>query len=217
MRKSLLFFIIGWLHALLCPNSPAQNSWNIELAPGDAFCLPAPLSVQQSGYPAIHIHARYATNSFKLPIYYSVKVGKWKGGHGWELELIHLKIELKNKRAEIQRFEISHGFNLLTINQAWDIGNFIFQFGGGIIVAHPENTVRNQKLSENKGILNKGYYIAGPTIQFAVSRKLVRLNHFSVMIQGKLTGSYGRVPIANGHANVTTVAIHGLMGLEYNF
>jgi len=217
MRNTLSLLIIGWLCSVLCPNSLAQSSWSIELAAGDAFCFPTPMSIQQSGYPDIHSNARFATNSFKLPIYYSVKAGKWQDGHGWQLELIHLKIELKNKRSEIQRFEISHGFNLLTINRAWNTNNFRFQFGGGMVVAHPENTVRNQKLSENSGILNKGYYITGPTVQLAVGRKLVRARRFSVMTQGKLTGSYSRVPIANGHAQVTTIAIHGLVGLEYNF
>ncbi len=217
MRSTLSLLIIGLLCSFLNLNVWAQNFCKIELALGDAYCLPAPMSIQQSGYPNIHIKARFATNSFKLPIYYSVKAGKWKDRYGWELELIHLKIKLKNNPTEVQRFEVSHGFNLLTINRTRDISNFIFHFGGGIAVAHPENTVRNHKLSNNRGILNLGYYIAGPAIQLAVSKGLVQVKRFSVMIQGKLTGSYSQVPIANGHSKVTVIAIHSQVVLEYIF
>ena len=87
-----------------------QNRWIIEWLAGDAFCFKTPLTIKQSGYDNIKLTAKYKTNSFKQPIYYSIRFSKWNDKRGWEIELIHLKIELVSRPPEIQKFEISHGY-----------------------------------------------------------------------------------------------------------
>ena len=135
----------------------------------------------------------------------------------WELELVHLKIELTNPSSEVQHFEVSHGYNLFTVNRSWKQRKFIFRLGGGIVISHPESTVRGKSLSWDKGILNKGYYVSGATVQVDVGRRFYFGENLFVTIDGKLTGSYARVPVENGHADVPNVAIHGLFGVGYEF
>ncbi len=131
--------------------------------------------------------------------------------------MIHLKLKLKNNSPEVQRFEISHGFNLFYVNRSWKFREFIIGAGAGIVIAHPENTVRDKSLREDKGILNTGYYIAGPTLQFRTGKSFSLLKNLILTIEGKLTGAYASVPVADGYARMTNIAIHGLFGLGYKF
>jgi hypothetical protein len=217
MKKLLIFLIIQGIVCIapICPK--AYGNWTVELLGGDAYCLKMPLRIQQSGYEDIEITAKYATHSFQLPIYYSIRVAKWNDTRAWELELVHLKLDLTNKPAEVQRFEVSHGYNLFTVNRAWTSRKYIFRLGAGIIIAHPESTVREQSFDEHGGMLNRGYYISGPTAQAAVGRRFYVHQHVFLAIEGKVTGTYARVPIADGHATVPNVAIHGLFGFGYEF
>jgi len=217
MRNILITVLIPMLLFFNVSHTNTQTKWSVETLVGDAYCFKTPLTIKQTGYDDINFQAKYSTNSFKLPIYYSVHIAKWNREKAWELEFVHLKIKLNNNPPEVQRFEISHGFNLLIVNRIWENNKFIFRFGGGIVIAHPENIVRGKPLNQNKGILNKGYYIAGPTAQLAIGKRFSLFNNLVFMLAGKLTGAYARVPVKDGHANVTNVAVHCLVGLSYEF
>jgi hypothetical protein len=195
----------------------AQNQWTFEVLSGDAHCFKTALTIKQSGYDDINLKAKYATNSFKFPIYYSLRIAKWNHRKAWELDLVHLKIKLKNNPPEVQRFEISHGFNLLIFNRMWAKRNYTIRIGGGVVIAHPENTVRGKKLPENAGIFEKGYYIAGSTVQFSIGKVISLFQNLNFIIEGKLTGAFARIPVQDGYSRVTHVAIHGLVGLGYRF
>lgn len=217
MNASFIILLLCWSCLLLVSDLEAQNSWQIAIALGDAYCAPAPLFLRQNGFSDLKLTARFATHSFQPPIYYAIKVGHYSDVNGWELEFIHLKIKLKNKIEDIQRFEISHGFNLLTVLRSWKRHNFNWQIGVALVLAHPENTVRNLKLSETKGLLHSGYYIAGPNIQLSLVRTLIRWSDFSIFISGKFTGAYCWIPIAQGWSQLVTLNLHGLIGLAYAF
>ena len=193
----------------------AQNVWSVEILGGDTYCLKTPLKIKQTGYEDIKLSAKYSTMSFKLPVYYSIKLSKWEKNHGWEIEDIHLKILLKNKIPEIQKFNITHGYNFFTINRVWNLKYVIFRLGCGVILAHPENTIRGKSLSEDKGIFNWGYYLSGPATQISVGKKFKITNRVFLILETKITAAYTRVPVNGGHANVPHLGIHGLFGLGY--
>ena len=149
----------------------AETSWTIESLAGSAFCFKTPLTVRQSGHDDINVIAEYRTDSFKLPVYYSIRLSRWTGAQAWELELVHAKIRLHNNPPEIQKFEISHGYNLIVLNLARKIGKVIYGLGAGIVLTHPENVVRVKRLAENRGIMNDGYYVSGPVVQLNIERR----------------------------------------------
>lgn len=216
-KKFLTAFMIQGMFLTMVISAEAQDTWTFELLGGDAYCFKTPLTIHQSGYEDISLTAKYKTNSFEPPIYYSIRLARWNNDRAWELELVHLKIELKNPPSEVQHFEVSHGYNLLTVNRSWKQRKFIFRLGGGIVISHPESTVRGKSLSWDRGILNKGYYVSGVTVQVDVGRRLYFGENLFVTVDGKLTGSYARVPVEDGHADVPNVAIHGLFGVGYEF
>jgi hypothetical protein len=217
MKKLLIAFMIQGIWLTMVISAEAQNTWTFELLGGDAYCFNTPLTIKQSGYEDITFTAKYKTNSFEPPIYYSYRFALWTPDRAWELELVHLKIELTNPPSEVQHFEISHGYNLLMLNRAWKRQHVILRVGGGIVISHPENTVRGKSLPWNKGILKSGYHLSGVSTQVDLGRRFYFGKHVFLTLDGKLTGSYARVPVEEGHADVPNVAIHGLVGVGWEF
>lgn len=193
----------------------AQDFWCVEMLGGSAYSIATPLTIHQSGSDDIEVTAQYATHSFQSPLYYAIRLGRWKDTRAWEIELVHLKLDLTNKPSEVQHFEISHGYNLIMVNRVWMPKSSIFRLGAGVVIAHPENTVRKKSLDEHRGILNAGYYLAGPTVQAAVGKRFSVTPHLFVTIEGKVTGSYASIPVADGEASVPNASIHGLLGFGY--
>lgn len=213
-KKMLIVLVVQQALLFTALGEEARATWAFEFMGGDAYCFNMPLTICQSGYEDIDLTARYDEISFETPIYYSIRAGRWYEGRAWEIELVHLKIDLINKPNEVERFEISHGYNLLTINRAWEYRKFILRAGAGVVVSHPETTVRGKTLPDDRGLFNGGYYISGPTAQVSLGKRFyLWREHVFAALEAKLTGSYARVPIEDGHANVPNVGIHGLLGV----
>jgi hypothetical protein len=194
-----------------------QRSWTFQLSMGGAFCINTPLIIDQKGYEKIKINAHYRTESFNMPVYYSWKIGTAGDRKGWELELIHLKVILDNNPPEIQHFEISHGFNYLTINRIWDMDLMILRIGAGVILSNPESIIRNMRFENQKGIMNRGYYFSGPGVQFSAEKRIPVKGGLFFDLEIKAAGALTRVSVAEGHAIVPQAGFHGLFGIGYGF
>jgi len=73
---------------------------------------------------------------------------------------------LENALTEIQNFSITHGYNLFIVNRGWNHKRFILHGGAGMIIAHPETTIRKKRYSEKKG-----FFIKVITFQVRLSRE----------------------------------------------
>lgn len=111
---------------------------SVEALLGGAVNIPTLLSVVQDGQPDISLTARYSSKPFETPLHYSLRFGIPRAGHAWELELIHQKLFLDNRPDEIQRFSVSHGYNVLTVNHAWQGNPVTYRLGAGVVIAHEE-------------------------------------------------------------------------------
>ena len=181
-----------------------------ELLGGDAYNFKTPLRIEQDGQSDLHFDANYHTHPFQSPQYFILRFAKWNGDRGKELELIHDKLFLVNKPVEVQSFQITHGFNMLMMNQAWKKDGLIYHFGAGPVITHPENEVRNLPF-EN------GYHLSGAAMQFAVGKQFRISKNLFGTVEAKVTGAYARVPVEDGHANVSNLAVHGVFGIGYRF
>ena len=194
--------------------------WSFELFGGAALNLPTPLNIHQDGEEDIDVNANYRGepfNSEDASPYYDVRVGWWEKGRAWEIELLHHKLILNNRPQEVQKFEVSNGFNLLTLNRAWTHRGFIYRLGGGLVITYPYSTIRGREHATDGGIFNSGYYISGPTLQASAGKRFFILEHLFFALEAKLTTSYARVPIQDGKADVTNVAFHGQFGIGMIF
>lgn len=190
----------------------AVERWVLQVFGGAPFNFNLPLTIHQSGHPDLKATGNYESRPFEVPYYYAWRVGAWNGNRGWELELVHNKLYLKDKPPEIQEFAVSHGYNLLTVNRAWDEKGFVFRAGLGVVITHPETTVRGLTDPQDGGIYD-GYHLSGPTVQGAVEKRFHVFRWFIVSLEAKVTATYAWIPVEGGHADVPDVAVHGLFGL----
>lgn len=190
-----------------------QQHISFEFLPGGAIISPSPLFIRQEEYSDINYIARYSTKSFRLPIYYSWRLAYiLNENSSLSLELNHLKIYLDNPVTEIDQFSITHGFNQLWFNYTRNIEYFNLTAGLGPVIAHPENTIRGLKFDQNQGIQNKGYYLSGISMQFALQKQFFFCNHFFFSLETKLNMAYSKINIVNGFARVSILGINGLAG-----
>lgn len=191
----------------------AQVIWSFEFMPGMGLAVPSSLSIRQEDHPELKFRTSWKTESFQFPLYYSYRLSRYKNGKGWELEMNHLKLRAKDLPAEVQHFSITHGFNHIWLNHALITRHFTWKIGAGVVLAHPENSVRGRKLDGNRGINGTGYYIGGPTIHTGIQRRINLAKHFFLPIEGKISFAYTHVPVEGGRARVPVVALHLLTGL----
>jgi len=205
--------------------SPSRGSaeYSFEVYFGSQYNIPTPLTIEVENKSIIKIdQAEYdpdAFTGFNSP-YYSWRFGKWEKDNGLELELVHEKLILVNKPDNVQHFEISHGYNLITINRAWNKKWYIFRLGGGIVLAHAESEIFNESMG-NRGIEKEwplGFSIAGPTAQVSIGSKRFYLFHkLFAVLETKFTASHAIVEVYDGVAKVPNAAFHCLFGIGYEF
>jgi hypothetical protein len=217
-RRAVMRVALAMAAALvLPPPSAAQGSrWSFEAFGGSAVSLPTRLTIEQAGQRELRLIARYATRPWSDAPYYAYRIGWHSVSRGWELELVHHKIYLRDPPPEVQRFEVTHGYNLILLNRVRHVGEWAGRVGVGTVVAHPDNEIRRRRLQSDRGGLGGGYYLSGVGGQIAGSHRIPLGRGFAIVAEGKLTAAFARVPVEGGRATVPNLAAHGLIGLGYN-
>jgi hypothetical protein len=198
--------------ALLGGGAAEGAEWRVDIFGGTASSFGSPLAIQQQGERDLEIDADWAGRSFDSPIYYAVRLSRWSGRFGLSLQLVHHKLYLENPPPEIQAFSVSHGYNLLTLEGGWLLRGFQLSAGAGLVIAHPESTVRGLTLPESGG-----YHVTGPTLLVGVGRWWGLGTHFRVGAETRFTASWARMPVAEGEASVPDRSVHFLVGMGYRF
>ncbi len=214
MKKYILIvsFII-----LTLPDLYAQPLWSFELHCGEVYNLPLPLTIKQQGYPEIKLTARYHSEAFTLPVYWDWRFSRWVNGKSWEFEAVHHKLYLDNTSEEVQKFNISHGFNLIMLNRGFDQKSFRYRAGAGVVLAHPESNIRGKEFGDSGDNYDLDYYLSGPVLNFAVSKPIRLSGRFYINAEAKTTIAYSYIKVAEGHANVYNIAFHLILGIGFDF
>ncbi len=197
--------------------APATK-WRGTLQLGTSYNFETPLTIEQDGQPDIRVNnAEYDTRPWSEAPYYGMRVSRWTGDQAWEIEFLHHKIKLRNGGSDVQYFEVSNGYGFLFLNYAQDLEWAIVRAGAGVIVAFPISKVRGLSFDEDGGLFDSGYFLAGPGFQVALERTFDLGASFHLSLEAKLTYGYAKVKIAKGDADVPNLAIHGLVGIGYDF
>ncbi len=214
MRRSIVVFLLMALAASPSRELGAQSTWTAELFAGTAWSARTPLTIWQAGQPDIHVMAEYDTKPWTGSPYYSFRIARWSGERAWAVDFTHHKLYLENPPADVQQFEITHGYNLLHLSRIWRTRGWHLSAGPGVVIAHPENTVRNLALEpESGGTLGGGYYLDGVSLLGAVGRQVRLYGPFFVTGLGKFTLSSATVRVMDGGAEVPNVAFHLNVGV----
>lgn len=212
--RSLPIFVSLCL-SILPARLAAEDGWVFQVSVGAVENLETSLEIRQEGFASIELDADYESRPFEGPLYYSLRGGWWRGRGGWELELIHQKLFLQDPPPEVQYFAVSHGYNLVTVNRAWEGRGLVWRLGAGAVIAHPENEVRGWVLDPEDTNLPGGYHLAGPVIQAAAEKRFSVGESWFLGLEGKVSGALAEVPVAGGEAEVPNVAFHALLGIGY--
>ena len=187
----------------------------VSIGTGLQYNVPMPIVIRQTGQPDLRLTARFSTRPFFEVPYYDVKVGVTRKRWAGELELVHHKLYLDNRPSEVDTFEITHGYNPILLNVAREQSGIAFRAGAGILLAHPQSTVRGLRFPETGGIL--GWYVCGPAAQFSVSKWFDINRQLFAGFEGKFVGAWARVPIEQGSADVPNLSLHGLVTVGWRF
>jgi len=175
-----------------------------------------PLTIKQDNYAPVKLQAKFASEPFTLPLYVDSRVIRWKNRKLWEAEFLHHKLYLQNTTPEVEKYNISHGFNMLMINRGFDHQKFQYRFGGGIVLSHPESKIRGKEFGDSDDNWDLGYYISGPVINLALGRQMHLNKRIYINAESKTTLAYGRIKIAEGNSDVYNIAFHLILGIGFD-
>ena len=210
----MLRFLSLLLVCLVGRPAPALAQLELQAFLGTAVSAPTPLSITQRGQPGLDFTAHWATRPFLDTWYYAGRIGLWSGDRGWLFDFTHHKVYLSNPPAEIQKFRITNGMNMFTLSRGFRRGLFSYALGAGPVITYPMNRVRGQKLPSGRGFLG-GYFLSGGSLLASSTRRFPLTAGFFLSLDGRVSATYVRVPVADGHASVPNVALHLHAGLGY--
>jgi hypothetical protein len=198
------------------PAAADTRRFALEVFAGSAFSFPTPVVIRQQGYPDLSFSARWETQPWTghAP-YYAWRLALEDGEGGWELQHLHHKLTLANPGAEVAHFAITHGYNLVVVNRAFALGEWRLRAGAGLVIAHPENTVRGQVLPHESGGIGGGYYLSGAALHVSAGRRFALGLGFSLNVEAAFTAAHAEVAVVEGSASVPNLALHFLFGIGY--
>jgi hypothetical protein len=208
---------VGTALLLLWLTAPARADWRGLAAAGTAASFHTPLSIRQDGFPELQVTADYANRPFDSAPYFMLRLEWHRERSAWELQHLHHKIYLENRPPEVERFDVTHGYNLFTLAHAWPVGDFRLRAGAGVVIAHPESTVRGRRFGPKEGIFGLDQYLTGPALILGASREWRLGSRVFVSPELQLSAARARVPIQDGDASAPNVAVHFLIGLGWRF
>ncbi len=182
---------------------------------GSSVSSPSPLSITQRDQPDLHVMAHWATRPFRPTWYYAGRIGLWRGNRGWFLDFTHHKMTMIDRPSSIQQFAITNGVNMVTLSRGFRRGKLSWGVGAGPVVTFPVNRVRGLELERGRGFIG-GYFLSGATVVASATRHVPLVAGFFASVDGRVSATYVRVPVANGHASVPNLALHLHAGLGYS-
>jgi hypothetical protein len=194
----------------------AETRISLDVFGGMAANAPTSLTIQQDGEPSLELTARYDTKAFEPPLYYAVRVSLRHPGRAWEVQFLHHKLLLSNPPDEVQSLEITHGFNIITLNYALETRPLTLRLGGGLVMPHVSGEVRNRQFSSRDGLLGSGYRLTGPALLLGAGKRHPLSSHISVNAEAQVTGAWTRTDVGGGSIRTSNVALHVLVGIGYS-
>ena len=216
MRTQPLLILLT-LTGLAATAAAEPANWSASWLFGTAWNVPGRLEIRQSGQDDLVFDAEFATRPFEQPLYWAVRINRQQGRHAWSLELHHHKLVLENPPPEVGSFSITHGTNIVSVQHAWLRPRWRHLLLAGVVIAHPENTVRGRKLPEEGGIFGVGYQLAGPALGVGAGARVPLTGWLDLDLEARITAAWLEVDVVDGRATHTNLALHFLVGPRIGF
>jgi hypothetical protein len=203
MKRSLAVF------SMAVSFSAAADNWSLEAYVGDAYNFRTRLRVTQDGGFSRSVNADYETRGFDVPLYYMVRAARWEDRRAWEISLIHHKLYLENPPAGVSALNISHGFNIVSVNRAARSGDWTYRIGAGPVITHAEATIN--------GVRYDGpYRLAGAALLVGAGRRFELGSSFFLSLELMASAAYARPKLPGtpqAELEMSNVALHAVAGV----
>ena len=228
--------------------SRGEAEWFIDLYLGKSFTLNADITIKQPANASNFTveSASFDDESFTDPPYYGFRGGYFFETYpavGVALEFFHFKMLTETGESKlftgtrngasinvvqpvntvVQRFDISHGVNYLTVDAIFRAG-FLDEadrfprgrlqtyagIGPGVVITHPENRVEGLRNGDN-------YEIGGFGLQTFAGAKWLLFRNFGVFGEYKFTHSRLEADLNTGTGEVEENTHHAVFGITVPF
>ena len=204
------------LACLIASSSAAaaqQAEWSVELLIGDAFNPTSRTQIHHAQTSPAPFGGDYETRGLEGPMHYAWRATRWYENRGWELQLLHHKLYLRNRPPGVEALAISHGFNIVTLGRAYARDPWRFRLGLGPVIAHPEARIGGISYGS-------GYELAGAAALGSVGATFELTPRWS--IAGEIAATFGYADVhPDGEPalrfSVRNPAIHAQFGIGYRF
>jgi len=211
LRTTLILILLGSLLACPAPARSLDTPMVFQVFGGVPLNVQTRLTVNQDGHDTLKHNASWKSRPFEQPLYWALRLRWQRDHHGLELQLLHHKLYLANNPPEIEHFEVTHGFNILTVSYVAWTDPVQLRVGLGAVLPSSDSTVRG--LSHDA----HDYKLAGPALQIGAGWEKDLSRHLMVAAEGQFIYAWADVDIADGQARVRSVALHLLFGLGVGF
>lgn len=140
-------------------------------------------------------------------------MGRRFGDAVWETELVHQKLFRVNRLPEVERFTVTYGYNLVTVNRAAERNHWVWRICAGVVITHPETTVRGRAYLSGRVVFGSGYHLSGTAFSAALGRGVKFGGVLFLAPEEKMTGTRALIPVSGGNASVPNAAVHMLLGV----
>jgi hypothetical protein len=218
MKKRYGTLFLGMLFILPSAQA-AEGRHAVELYLGHSINKDYDLTIKLDDGRRISLKSEYDTKPFSFPPFYALRYGYWQNNTAWEIEHIHHKIYLEDLAEEplVQKFQITDGYNLFSINRAWDIDDTIYRLGLGTVVSHPDAVVDGIKTYVDGGeglpkIWADGYHWSGYNVLAGIQKRFFRSDNSYFTVEAKAIHSWTKVPLENGSVEVPNTSLQLMFG-----
>lgn len=216
MKKRLSALLLSSLISISSAYADSDPH-SVEVYLGYSFNKDYDVTIDKDDGSSTTIKSDYDTKPTKFPPFYSIRYGYWNNNSAWEVEHIHHKIYLDTLPSDVQHFEITDGYNLFTINRAWNIDDTIYRVGLGTVITHPQITVDGVETYTKGGqaipkIWSDGYHWSGYSMLAGVQKRYYVTEKTYITAEAKLIHAWTKIPLENGSVEVPNTSLQLMIG-----
>lgn len=178
---------------------------------GAPLNFPTSLTITQEGRPDLEHDADWESRPFEQPLYWALRLRWQREADGFELQLLHHKMYLENPPAAIEHFEVTHGFNILTVNYMRRTRPVHWRLGAGVTMPNTFATIGGELSDVHDYSIGGPAFLAGGGSELALTRRLF------LSAEAQFIAGWGTDDVSRGEAKVVSLAIHILVGLGFVF
>jgi hypothetical protein len=188
------------------PENSEADAVVVQFLGGMALNLPTTLSFHHDDLGRFDHAARWETRPLDQPFYWAARVRWQRAVDGFELQLLHHKLYLRNNPPGVDHFEVTHGFNLLTVNYLRRTRPVQLRGGLGVVIPDTESIVQGQHRDD-------GYSVAGPALLVGAGWEHALGRYVLLAAEAQFAAGWATVGIDGGDARVRSLALHLLVGV----